>query len=116
MFFFSLFQDSLIFLKVLVSMSKENFVKCSSYLQLEDIANFDILISRADDLYTSGKDRIKMWHLCLANINELEKLIHYSSEWLKKEFETSKDHPCPKQDLPIYITFFKVRIFIKFTI
>ena len=98
----------MIFLQVLVSISKENFLKCSSFLHPEAGANFSSLISRADDLYSCGKERIKLWHLCLVHINELEKLIHCSSEWLKKEFENSKDHPCPKQDLPIYITFFKV--------
>lgn len=105
---FTIFQDTLIFLQVLTSISKENFQKCSPYLHPEAVANFNNLISQAEDVYNCGKERIKLWHLCLAHIQEVEKLIHCSSEWLKREFENSKDHPCPKQDLPIYITFFKV--------
>lgn len=77
----------------------------------EDTVKYNALICLADDLYNIGKEENKMWHLCLAYIKELERLIPNSYSWLKEKYEASKDHPCPKQDFPNYIVFFKVGCF-----
>lgn len=102
------FQDSLTFLELLSFKCKENFMQSKLHLDQMTSSDYDAVISRADNISQLGKDRIKTWQLCLIYIRELEKLIHSSSKWLKEKYEISKDHPCPKKDLPEHIAFFKV--------